>query len=192
MEPDATFSLSPDIVPELAEAGLDLRHYGELWMLAEENALQRAEEARDPVPAELALEARLASDRGRQTAAVETVRATASDFPEAFNEAVAASLSDESIDPEARAAFEAGIGVIGGDFAGSAIEICDRIAASLRDMSNFPVSGESGEPPVGGGESLGCDLIVVAGMAGGATCVMGCGPCCIGAAAAVLGYVSFC
>jgi hypothetical protein len=192
MDSDAPFSLNPDVFPQLAEAGLDLRHYGELTMLAEENALRRAEEKRAPVPAEVALEARLAGDRGRQMAAIETVKAIAADFSETFNDAVAASLSDDSIDPEARAAFERGIGVVDGDFASAAIGICDRVSDSLRNSSSSPNPGGEDRPPVSGGESLGCDLIVVAGMACGATCVMGCGPCCIGGAAAVLGYVSFC
>lgn len=192
MDSNNTASLSPELFAQLAAAGLDLRHYSELWMLAEEQSLMRAEEERQAFPAERALEGRLASDRGRQLAALETVRAIASDFPQLFNDAVAESLSDDSIDPEARAGFERGIGVANGDFAAAAREICERVGIALRDPATFPDPGELDQPPIGGGESLGCDLIVVAGMAGGATCVMGCGPCCVGGAAAVLAYVAFC
>ncbi len=177
---------------QLAEAGFDLRNYADLWMFAEENALERAESEREPYPAELALEARLASERGRQAAALETVRAVAADFPLAFNDSVAEALSDETVDPVARIAFEEGVGVVDGDYAGAVITICDRAGAALRDSSRYPDLNSSDPPPVSGGESLACDLIVVAGMACGATCVMGCGPCCVGAVAAVVGYASFC
>lgn len=125
-------------------------------------------------------------------ASLETVRAVATDFPDAFNAAVMDALSDETIDGDAKIAFDEGIGVNDGDYASVTVSLCDRSLASLRGEMGTSDSTGNGIPPVSGGDSLACDLIVVGGMACGATCVMGCGPCCVGAVAAVVGYASFC
>ena len=184
--------LPSELFVPFAQAGLDLQHYAALWRVSEENALRRASSARARTPEERTFDQRLDDERSRQSAALETVRSAALAFPDAFDAAVAESFSQMDIDQTARTAFLDAAGVRNGGYAAAVVAICERANASLRDRPDFTVADESSPPPVSGGESLACDLIVVGGMAAGATCVIGCGPCCIAGAGAVIAYVAFC
>jgi hypothetical protein len=182
-----------ELVSGLAEASTDLMHFGMLSNFSEDFRAARADAGRQPFPAERSIDQRVASDTMRPLAAIEVARSAATRFPEAFNAAVATTLDDPAFGAERRSAFERGLGVTDADFAAAAIAACQRTDATLRGTSGIQRVDPDGPPPVSGGQgSLGCDLIALGAMLGGAACVAGCGPCCVAGVAEALIYVGVC
>lgn len=188
MDPE-TNPIPPDLLARLAESSTDLQQLGNLTSISDAYALERAESRRQRTTAERGIEERLDSDQLRVTAALANAREAATAYPGAFDRAVAASFTDQRLAPGLREAFDQALGVQDGKYAAATLEVCDRIEAS-----SVPRERKEGEetPPVTGADITGCDLIALGGMLGGATCVVGCGPCCVVGAVSALTYVGIC
>jgi hypothetical protein len=183
-----------EFIAALSEAATDLIQFGTLSNYAEIFAAVRSSAGRMANAAESSIDARLETDRVRPLAGVELVRSVADRFPEAFNANIATALSDPSLDPKTRERFDAAAGVTNGNYAEVALATCRRVDAGLRNSSIGDASSNSGSiPPIGGGdESLGCGMILIGSMGGGAACVVGCAPCCPVAAVGGLVFLGMC
>jgi hypothetical protein len=181
-------SIPPDLLPELAQASTDLIQIGTLSNFTETFALDRANNGRARFPSEEAIEDRINGSQEQIRLAVRLGRGAAERFPLAFNESVRRALSDSRLATDDRVRFEEAVGAADGDYASATVALSDQIE-SLLDAAD---ATGSLLPPVSGGDSLGCTLIAAGAMLAGATCVVGCGPCCVAGVAEALVYVSFC
>lgn len=186
--------LPQETVAALAEASTDLIQFGTLSNYSDIFALDRAGSGRTINTAESSIDNRLANDRNRQLASMAIVRSVAELHPDAFNANIAAALSDPSLDPDTKKNFDKALGVSGGNYAVVALEECNRVEAGLRGRTSGSSGNDgSAQPPVSGGDdSLGCGMIAIGSMAGGAACVIGCVPCCPAGAIGGLIFLGLC
>jgi hypothetical protein len=177
-----------DLLPALAEASLDLIHYGTLENTFEQFDLERVQSGRSRSEAEGDIARRLETDRPRVLKAVELAREAAS-YTESFDAGVRSLLQQSPLQDGTADRFAELLDRERGGYAAAALELVDRSTDTLgRDNDR----ASTDPPPVSGGSVSGCDLIALGAMLGGATCVVGCGPCCgVGVGGALL-YVAAC
>jgi hypothetical protein len=96
-------------------------------------------------------------------------------------------LQEPGITEEAARSIQTLLGAEDDSYADFALALCERIERNLT-----PGDDSVDPPPVSGGWPSGCDLIALGAMLGGATCVMGCGECCVVGVGGALVYVAAC
>ncbi len=185
---DVNGQLLPILLPVLTESSSDLIQVGILSSAAERIAIDRASSGRSAFDEEIALERRVDESRKSILPAVAVARKTAASQPSLINSGVVVMLQDPLLASGFREQFDALLGVSDGDYAGLMLALCDQTDLQLRPRN----SGGDELPPVSGGDVTGCDLIALGSMLGGATCVVGCGPCCVVGVGGALIYVGTC
>ncbi len=176
------------LLPVLTESSSDLIQAGILSSVAERIVTDRGASGRSAYDEEIALERRVEASRMSISPAIAVARETAATQPFLINSGVAIMLNDPLLAAGFRDQFDALLGVSDGDYAKVMLALCDQIDLQLR-----PRNSSSDEiRPVSGGEVTGCDLILLGSMLGGATCVVGCGPCCVVGVGGALIYVGTC
>ncbi len=185
---DSSELISPQLLPALTEASADLIQIGTLSCAVEQFAMDRASNQRSAFETELALERRVDDASTRVLAAVALARATATNQPRMVESGISTMLEDPLLSVEARTRFDALIGVSERGYAARLLALCDRIE---RDLQTATPEGDQ-FPPISGGDVTGCDLIALGAMLGGATCIVGCGPCCAVGVGGALLYVGAC
>ena len=174
--------------PALTEASAILLQAGILSTTAEQISMDRSISGRSASGEEIALERRIDESRGSMLSAVAVAREIAVSQPSLVNSGVARMLEDPLLVSGFRDRFDSLIGVSNGDYAKLVLAISDQVESQSRPVD----SGNEEIPPVSGGNVTGCDLIALGSMLGGATCVVGCAPCCVVGAGGALIYVGVC
>ena len=188
MSINSTNPLPEELLPALVEAALDLFHFGALTNTFEQFELERIQSGRTETDAERDIVRRLDADRPRILQAIERAREAAG-YTEAFDSGVRTLLQQPQLQDGTAERFAELLDRENGGYAGAAQELAARAANSLRRNRGEP---ETNPPPVSGGSVSGCDLIALGSMLGGATCVVGCGPCCVVGVGGALLYVAAC
>lgn len=188
MSGESTNSIPEELLPAFVEAALDLLHYGALTNITEQFELERIQSGRTETDAERDIVQRLDADRPRILRAVDRAREAAG-FTEAFDSGVRTLLQQQQLQDGTAVRFADQLDRENGGYAATAQELAARAANSLRRNLGEP---ETNPPPVSGGSVSGCDLIALGSMLGGATCVVGCGPCCVVGVGGALLYVAAC
>ncbi len=181
-----------EMLPNLMLAATELRELSSHLEFSETLALDRGTTERAITPAELEIENRISQELERAPENLSLIRSVAESHPETLELGVQALLAQPQLDAASRAAFEEAIAREGKTISEAAIAVSDRLSQAIERERTERAKLDGGNPPVSGGSSLACDLLLVADMAAGATCVIGCGPCCVAGAAGVLTYVALC
>ncbi len=176
------------VSPVWIEASSILVQAGILSSAAERLASDRSIRERTASEEESAFEQRIDESRESIQSAVAVARETAVNQPTQVNSGVARMLEDPLLADGFRDRFDTLLGVSDGEYAERMLAICKQIDLQMR----LPTSDSDEVPPVSGGTVTGCDLIALGSMLGGATCVVGCGPCCVAGAGGALIYVGTC
>jgi hypothetical protein len=190
MSSNAEIPFPADLLPPMLAASLESIHHGALSNASEQFELDRVQLDRARTQAESDIIERLEQDRPRILAAVALAQIAAS-YTQSFDAGVRAMLEQPSLRDGAADQFTEKLNRKNGGYAAAAIELSDRANAELRTVRHDS-NTLSDPPPVSGGSISGCDLIALGAMLGGATCVMGCGECCIAGAGGALLYVAAC
>lgn len=185
-------SIPAEFLPTLATASAELLHAGLLVQFSDSFALERADSGRKRFESENALDAETNRALQRARSVAQTTRGIVTAFPEAVNASIRENLEQtenrDELERRFRSASESGAE----DFSAIITTLCRRIEESF-EQADAPMDSNGTVPPVtGGSDSLGCDLILIGAMAGGATCVIGCAPCCVAGAAGGLIFLGLC
>jgi hypothetical protein len=177
-----------ELLPALFEASSDLIHYRTLSNVSDQFELERASLGRARTEAESEIVQRLEQDRPRMLAAV-TLTQLAATYTQSFDAGVRTMLEQPSLRDGTAGRFEELLNRQEVGYAMTTIEISERSSVELNSTCHLP-DEESDSLPVSGGSISGCDLIALGAMLGGATCVMGCGECCVASAGGAPLYVA--
>ncbi|MCA9859365.1 MAG: hypothetical protein KC438_06555 [Thermomicrobiales bacterium] len=182
-------AIPPERISELSVAAADLIHHGLLVSIGDEFRLQQAASSRTAFEPEQTLEARLEQDP--PLAAVETIRSIATEYPEAFNAAVTTFLESQPQLDDLRKVNARFSATPADDQSSVAISLCNQIEETLK-RGRFEPETDAFPPVSGGDDAVGCGMIALGSMGGGAACVIGCVPCCPVAAAGGLIFLGLC